>query len=133
MDHEPADSNWFKEQVPGTCHGESAEQPASAPGKGVGAAKYVASVDEEVSARITSPQFQSCNVDSNLNGGIMMKILAGERNPSEPYVFSRRSFIAKTSCFGAFYAVTELIPLPALAAELSSYSPASPTPILDHC
>src|SRR5260370_40878969 len=90
MDHEPAGSNWVKEQVPGTYHGESAEQTASAPGKGVGAAKYVASVDEEGSARITSPQFQSCKVDSNFNGGILMKILAGERDPSEPYVFSCR-------------------------------------------
>src|SRR5258708_36826485 len=61
----------------------------------------------------------------------MMKILAGERNPSEPYVFSRRSFIAKTSCFGAFYAVAELIPLPALAAEFASDSRVSPTPIVD--
>ena len=61
----------------------------------------------------------------------MRKILAGERNPSEPCVFSRRSFIAKTSCFGAFYAVAELIPLPALAAEFASDSRVSPTPIVD--
>jgi len=61
----------------------------------------------------------------------MMEIHAGERNPSEPHAFSRRSFIAKTSCFGAFYAVAKLIPLPALAADVASDSRVSPTPILD--
>ena len=30
--------------------------------------------------------------------------------------FSRRSFLVKTSRFGAFYAAAKLIPLPALAA-----------------
>jgi short subunit dehydrogenase len=44
---------------------------------------------------------------------------------------SRRSFLAKTSCFGAFYAVAKLIPLPALAAELASDSRVSSTPIVD--
>jgi hypothetical protein len=33
--------------------------------------------------------------------------------------FSRRSFLVKTSRFGAFYAAAKLIPLPALAAELA--------------
>src|SRR5260370_40442817 len=61
----------------------------------------------------------------------MMEIHVGQRNPSEPHAFSRRSFIAKTSCFGAFYAVAKLIPLPALAAELASDSRVTPTPILD--
>jgi glyoxylase-like metal-dependent hydrolase (beta-lactamase superfamily II) len=46
-------------------------------------------------------------------------------------LFSRRSFLAKTSCFGAFYAVAKLIPLPALAAELAGDSRVSPTPIVD--
>jgi len=45
--------------------------------------------------------------------------------------FSRRSFLAKTSCFGAFYAVARLIPLPALAAELASDSRVSQTPLVD--
>src|SRR5216683_4206108 len=45
--------------------------------------------------------------------------------------FSRRSFLVKTSCFGAFYAVAKLIPLPALAAELASDSRVSETPLVD--
>lgn len=45
--------------------------------------------------------------------------------------FSRRSFIAKTSCFGALYAAAKLIPLPALARTLGSDSRVSPTPIAD--
>ena len=45
--------------------------------------------------------------------------------------FSRRSFLAKTSCFGAMYAVAKLIPLPALAAELATDSRVSATPLVD--
>src|SRR2546430_1262098 len=45
--------------------------------------------------------------------------------------FSRRSFLVKTSCFGAFYAVAKLIPLPTLAAELAGDSRVSQTPIVD--
>jgi cyclase len=45
--------------------------------------------------------------------------------------FSRRRFIASASCFGAFYAAAQLIPLPALAAELGSDSRVSQTPIVD--
>ena len=45
--------------------------------------------------------------------------------------FSRRSFLAKTSCFGAFYAVAKLIPLPALAAQLKGDSRVYPTPVVD--
>jgi cyclase len=45
--------------------------------------------------------------------------------------FSRRQFLAHTSCFGAFYAAAQLIPLPALAAELGSDSRVSQTPIVD--
>src|SRR5882762_2207981 len=45
--------------------------------------------------------------------------------------FSRRSFLVKTSCFGAFYAAAKLIPLPALAAELASDSRVSSTPLVD--
>src|SRR5260370_15531981 len=42
--------------------------------------------------------------------------------------FSRRQFIARTSCFGAWYAVARLIPVPALAAGDSRVSQ---TPIVD--
>jgi len=45
--------------------------------------------------------------------------------------FSRRKFLAHTSCFGAFYAVAKLIPLPALAAELTSDGRVSQTPLVD--
>ncbi len=45
--------------------------------------------------------------------------------------FSRRQFIAQTSCFGAWYAVARLIPVPALAAELAGDSRVSQTPIVD--
>ncbi len=48
-----------------------------------------------------------------------------------PRPFSRRSFLVKTSCFGTFYAVAKLTPLPTLAAELASDSRVSQTPILD--
>jgi glyoxylase-like metal-dependent hydrolase (beta-lactamase superfamily II) len=45
--------------------------------------------------------------------------------------FSRRKFIANTSCFGAFYAAARLIPLPALAAETASDSRVAQTPLVD--
>src|SRR5712692_10356068 len=45
--------------------------------------------------------------------------------------FSRRKFLAHTSCFGAFYAVAKLIPLPALAAELAGDSRVADAPIVD--
>src|SRR3989440_4438774 len=45
--------------------------------------------------------------------------------------FSRRSFLVKTSCFGAFYTVAKLIPLPTLAAQLAGDSRVSQTPIVD--
>src|SRR5260370_22195906 len=46
-------------------------------------------------------------------------------------VFPRRKFLARTSCFGAFYAVAKLIPLPALAVELTGDSRVSQTLIAD--
>ncbi len=55
----------------------------------------------------------------------------GDQQAVNSVPFSRRSFLAKTSCFGAFYAVARLIPLPALAAELSNDSRVSPTPLVD--
>ena len=45
--------------------------------------------------------------------------------------FSRREFLAQTSCFGTFYALAKLIPLPALAAELAGDSRVSQTPLVD--
>lgn len=45
--------------------------------------------------------------------------------------FSRRDFLAHTSCFGAFYAAARLIPLPALGAELASDTRVSATPLVD--
>ncbi len=45
--------------------------------------------------------------------------------------FSRRQFIAQTSCFGAWYAVARLIPVPALAVDLAGDSRVSQTPIVD--
>ncbi|MBZ5627446.1 MAG: hypothetical protein LAO06_01105, partial [Acidobacteriia bacterium] len=53
-----------------------------------------------------------------------------DRGTSHSSPFSRRSFLAKTSCFGALYAVAKLIPLPALGAELESDSRVSQTPIV---
>jgi glyoxylase-like metal-dependent hydrolase (beta-lactamase superfamily II) len=45
--------------------------------------------------------------------------------------FSRRKFLAQTSCFGAFYAVAKLIPLPALTETVLADSRLSQTPIVD--
>jgi glyoxylase-like metal-dependent hydrolase (beta-lactamase superfamily II) len=54
-----------------------------------------------------------------------------DRQAVNSLTVSRRSFLVKTSCFGAFYAVAKLIPLPALAAELAGDSRVSQTPIID--
>jgi glyoxylase-like metal-dependent hydrolase (beta-lactamase superfamily II) len=45
--------------------------------------------------------------------------------------FSRRSLLAKTSYFGAFYAAAKLIPLPALAAQMTVNSRVSQAPLVD--
>src|SRR4029077_672705 len=45
--------------------------------------------------------------------------------------FSRRRFIAGTSCFGAFYALARLVPLPALAADVAGDARISETPLVD--
>jgi len=60
-----------------------------------------------------------------------MDIFNGAREAANPSSFTRRSFLVKTSCFGASYAVAKLIPMPALGAELASDSRVSPTPIVD--
>lgn len=45
--------------------------------------------------------------------------------------FSRREFLAQTSCFGALYALAMRIPLSALAAEVADDSRVSQTPLVD--
>jgi cyclase len=45
--------------------------------------------------------------------------------------FSRRTFLAQTSCFGALYAVAKLIPLPALEETVAADSRVSTTPVVD--
>ena len=45
--------------------------------------------------------------------------------------FARREFLARASCFGAFYALAMRIPLPALAAELADDPRISQTPLVD--
>ena len=45
--------------------------------------------------------------------------------------FSRREFLAHTSCFGVFYSLAMRIPLPALAAELADDPRISQTPLVD--
>ena len=51
-----------------------------------------------------------------------MDLTSGDHGAILSRGFSRRKFLAHTSSFGAFYAVAKLIPLPALAAELTSDS-----------
>jgi len=46
-------------------------------------------------------------------------------------VFSRRNFIAQTSCFGAFYALAQTIPLASFAETVGVDSRVSPTPLVD--
>src|SRR6267154_26002 len=55
----------------------------------------------------------------------------GDRQAVNLLPLTRRSFLAKTSCFGAFYAAAKLIPLPALAAEPAVDSRVSQIPIVD--
>ena len=45
--------------------------------------------------------------------------------------FSRRRFVAGASCFGAFYALARLIPLPLLAADVADDARVSKTPLVD--
>jgi len=60
-----------------------------------------------------------------------MDILNGAREAVNSGLFSRRSFLAKSSYFGAMYAAAKLLPMPALAAELAEDSRVSQTPIVD--
>ncbi len=61
----------------------------------------------------------------------MIDTLNGTQEASNPSPFTRRNFLVKTSCFGAFYAVAKLIPMPTLAAELATDSRVSQAPIVD--
>jgi cyclase len=61
----------------------------------------------------------------------MMDFSIDDREAARSLGFSRRKFLAHTSCFGALYAVAKLIPLPALAAELTGDSRVSQTPLVD--
>src|SRR4029077_6376664 len=55
----------------------------------------------------------------------------GDHQAFNPKVFSRRSFMAQASCFGAFYALANTIPLPALAKSVGIDSRVSSTPLVD--
>jgi glyoxylase-like metal-dependent hydrolase (beta-lactamase superfamily II) len=61
----------------------------------------------------------------------MIHPVSSEHQATQLVPFSRRSFLAKTSCFGALYAVAKLIPLPTLAEELAGDSRISTTPLVD--
>src|SRR2546427_9312904 len=45
--------------------------------------------------------------------------------------FSRRKFLAGTSCFGALYALAKVIPLPVLAADVAADARVSEVPLVD--
>jgi glyoxylase-like metal-dependent hydrolase (beta-lactamase superfamily II) len=61
----------------------------------------------------------------------MSELIGSSREAVGSGLFSRRNFLAKTSCFGAFYAVASFIPLPALAEELADDSRVAATPLVD--
>jgi glyoxylase-like metal-dependent hydrolase (beta-lactamase superfamily II) len=61
----------------------------------------------------------------------MIDVFRSNREAVNSRGFSRRKFLAHTSCFGAFYAIGKLIPLPALAAELAGDSRVADMPIVD--
>ena len=61
----------------------------------------------------------------------MIDFNEGARGAVSTKLFSRRSFLATTSCFGAFYALAKLIPLPAVAAEWKSDARLLTTPLVD--
>src|SRR5207302_10832176 len=61
----------------------------------------------------------------------MIDVFSRGREAVNPILFSRRSFLAKSSYFGAMYAAARLLPMPALAAELAEDSRISQTPVVD--
>jgi glyoxylase-like metal-dependent hydrolase (beta-lactamase superfamily II) len=60
-----------------------------------------------------------------------MRLNSGGHVLEHNHPFSRRHFLASTSCFGAFYAVARTIPLSPLAPELEADSRISQTVIID--
>src|SRR5260370_27051751 len=54
-----------------------------------------------------------------------------DRQAINSLLFSRRSFLAKTSYYGVLYASAKLLRMPALAAELAGDTRVSQTPIVD--
>jgi len=56
---------------------------------------------------------------------------ANDQNAPSFHGVSRRRFLAQTSCFGAFYALARLIPLPALAEAVGVDSRVSREPVVD--
>jgi len=56
---------------------------------------------------------------------------ANDQNAPSSHAASRRRFLAQTSCFGAFYALAKLIPLPALAEAVGVDSRVSREPVVD--
>src|SRR6266550_8191194 len=61
----------------------------------------------------------------------MIAFNGGNDETVDSLPFSRRSFLAKTSYFGALYGAAKLLPMPALAAGLAAGSRVSQTPIVD--
>jgi len=61
----------------------------------------------------------------------MIPFLSDKPENAHERAYSRRSFLAKTSCFGAFYAFAKFIPLPALAETLRGDARVSQTPLVD--
>jgi cyclase len=61
----------------------------------------------------------------------MIEVSNRDREVVNPAPFSRRTFLARSSYLGAMYAAAKLFPMPALAAELTSDSRVSQTPIVD--
>jgi glyoxylase-like metal-dependent hydrolase (beta-lactamase superfamily II) len=60
-----------------------------------------------------------------------MTVPACEHQAPDARVFSRRNFIAQTSCFGAFYAIAQTIPLRSLAETVGIDSRVSAAPLVD--
>lgn len=60
-----------------------------------------------------------------------MTVPACEHQPPDARIFSRRNFIAQTSCFGAFYAIAHAIPLRSLAEMVGMDARVSTTPLVD--
>jgi glyoxylase-like metal-dependent hydrolase (beta-lactamase superfamily II) len=60
-----------------------------------------------------------------------MPVPACDHGAPNARLFSRRNFIAQTSCFGAFYAIAHTIPLRSLAKTVGTDSRVSATPLVD--